>query len=253
MTSRLITSLPTAIYVSIVGIELVNRVMMVISYCVVSCTNRHSKEDNRLFFVIPKVITHQGLDAKQLSERRRTAWLAKINRKDWVPGSGSRVCSDHFVSSKPADLFNQTNPDWVPTLKLGYSSIEPDGSRHERLEERRKRFRDVDTAHTLLELNQGKRPCKTNTSSTISGVACQTDDMPDHEREIKKLRIQVEQLTKGNQALRSEVACLKPSGTCLITPDALQASPQLLKFYTGNYARVDSLYGTLQSHRVRHF
>ena len=31
-----------------------------------------------------------------------------------------RVCSDHFISGSPATLFDSTNPDWVPSLKLGY-------------------------------------------------------------------------------------------------------------------------------------
>ena len=32
----------------------------------------------------------------------RTAWINAIRRKQWVPGSGARVCSVHFISGKPA-------------------------------------------------------------------------------------------------------------------------------------------------------
>ena len=31
-----------------------------------------------------------------------------------------RVCSRHFVSRKPADLYDITNPEWLPTLNLGH-------------------------------------------------------------------------------------------------------------------------------------
>lgn len=35
-----------------------------------------------------------------------------------------RICSRHFVSGSPARLFDQVNPDWVPTLRLGYCTEE---------------------------------------------------------------------------------------------------------------------------------
>ena len=31
-----------------------------------------------------------------------------------------RICSRHFKSGKPADLINDTNPDWLPSLHLGH-------------------------------------------------------------------------------------------------------------------------------------
>ena len=30
------------------------------------------------------------------------------------------MCSSHFLSGAPADLFNDTNPDWLPTINLGH-------------------------------------------------------------------------------------------------------------------------------------
>ena len=32
-----------------------------------------------------------------------------------------RLCSEHFVSGKPAQQWDKHNVDWVPTLKLGHS------------------------------------------------------------------------------------------------------------------------------------
>ena len=31
-------------------------------------------------------------------------------------------CSDHFVSVMPAKLYDSNNPDWDPSLKLGYKT-----------------------------------------------------------------------------------------------------------------------------------
>nr|CAI5846850.1 unnamed protein product [Callosobruchus analis] len=33
------------------------------------------------------------------------------------------MCSKHFISGKPAELSDKLNPDWVPSVDMGYSSI----------------------------------------------------------------------------------------------------------------------------------
>ena len=32
------------------------------------------------------------------------------------------MCSDHFVLGSPSTLFDESNPDWAPSLNLGYDS-----------------------------------------------------------------------------------------------------------------------------------
>ena len=55
------------------------------------------------------------------------------------------VCSDHFISGKPSALYASTNPDWVPTLKLGYykapNSLSSTNRYHQ--ERRSKRCREL--------------------------------------------------------------------------------------------------------------
>ena len=34
-----------------------------------------------------------------------------------------RICSEHFISGKPAALFDETNPSWLPTEKLGHEKV----------------------------------------------------------------------------------------------------------------------------------
>ena len=42
-------------------------------------------------------IVHQGEETDELSKRRRTLWVAKINRKNFTPANHTRVCSLHFI------------------------------------------------------------------------------------------------------------------------------------------------------------
>ena len=67
------------------------------------------------------MITHHSSREKELSERRFRQYLAIIGRGD-LSGTkllNARICSRHFVSGSPADLFDDTNIDWLPTRCLG--------------------------------------------------------------------------------------------------------------------------------------
>ena len=33
----------------------------------------------------------------------------------------NRICSQYFIAGKPANLFDETNPDWLPTQTLGHT------------------------------------------------------------------------------------------------------------------------------------
>ena len=86
--------------------------------CVVGCGKRSDQENVRLYR-IPKVIKKK----KHFSERRGREWPAAINRKKTIGSlENARVCSSHFVSGAPAGLDEDTHPDWVPSLHLGYAS-----------------------------------------------------------------------------------------------------------------------------------
>ncbi|KAH7967516.1 hypothetical protein HPB49_025347 [Dermacentor silvarum] len=55
-----------------------------------------------------------------------------------------RVCGAHFIAGKPAKLFDETDPDWAPSLLLVYSAINTDPSRHQHLEKRRAEKREAE-------------------------------------------------------------------------------------------------------------
>ncbi|CAL9691906.1 unnamed protein product [Knipowitschia caucasica] len=90
---------------------------MVVSCWVNGCSNRAGGSVKLGFYSIPIIRLHECEKTKLLSEQRRRLWLAKINRQE-TPSKHARICSEHFVSGKPSDLFDQNNPDWAPSLKL---------------------------------------------------------------------------------------------------------------------------------------
>ena len=91
----------------------------VVLCCVIVCSKRFGR-DNVKFFRIPAVITRRGERERELSEIRRREFLAAIGRADLkgTKFSNARMCSLLFVSGSPANLFDDTNVDWIPTMKL---------------------------------------------------------------------------------------------------------------------------------------
>ena len=72
-----------------------------VNFCaVVGCSNRSDREKEISFYRLPAVIAHQGDKTRELSQKRRDLWLARIHREDLGPEKYpfTRVCSIHFIS-----------------------------------------------------------------------------------------------------------------------------------------------------------
>ena len=87
--------------------------------------SRTQRDKEKSFYRLPSILIHQGTQTESLSRERQQAWLAKIKREDILPEQyyNIRVCSDHFVSGTPSKLYDVTNPDWAPSLKLVYEKV----------------------------------------------------------------------------------------------------------------------------------
>uniref|UniRef100_A0AAV2KDQ1 THAP domain-containing protein 1 n=1 Tax=Knipowitschia caucasica TaxID=637954 RepID=A0AAV2KDQ1_KNICA len=116
---------------------------MVCSCWVPGCTNRANGTDKVGFYSIPSVRVHEGDFTKSLSEERRRLWLASVNRKD-EPTKFSKICSSHFITGHPSSMYERSNPDWAPTLKLG-EMLTPTKSQKKQaeIETKQKRFQRV--------------------------------------------------------------------------------------------------------------
>ncbi|KAG5278344.1 hypothetical protein AALO_G00097930 [Alosa alosa] len=91
-----------------------------VTTCIVPCCRKRSDKCPQLrYFRIPAVRLNEGDVTRELSNRRRATWIARINRANFYPTAAHRVCSLHFVKGEPSQLYDQVNPDWAPSLKLG--------------------------------------------------------------------------------------------------------------------------------------
>jgi len=68
--------------------------------CVTNCKNKSEFTVGISYFSIPVVLKHQGTQMKEISTKRCEAWIAKINRKNWVRTKNSYVCQHHFISGE---------------------------------------------------------------------------------------------------------------------------------------------------------
>ena len=118
--------------------------------CVVIGCTKHSGHDKGVSF--PQIITHRGQCDYELSKKRRDGFLAAISRDGLTEKVlvNDRICSRHFRSGKPAVLYDNTNPDWLPSFNLGHSKkLEPSKTAAERWERRRARTATgTDTSRT---------------------------------------------------------------------------------------------------------
>ena len=80
---------------------------------VVGCSSRSGRDKDVSFFRIPVVRRGRSDRELQLSKARRDGYLAAISREDMTESKlkNERICSKHFVSGRPADLFDELNPD----------------------------------------------------------------------------------------------------------------------------------------------
>jgi len=89
----------------------------------VGCSNHSDQDKGVSFFSIPVDTGHQGKEDYELRKKRRDGFLAAVSTEDLDTKAlldKYRICSKHFVSKQPAYLFDTNNPDWFPTLHLGY-------------------------------------------------------------------------------------------------------------------------------------
>ena len=96
--------------------------------CVIGCS-KHSDQDKDVSFCrIPSVTDRYGEHDYELRKKRQAGYLAAISRQDMDMCSleKCRICSRHFVSNEPADLYDVDNPAWLPTLHLGHSRKKED-------------------------------------------------------------------------------------------------------------------------------
>ena len=122
---------------------------------VIGCSKRSGRDKDVSYYRIPVVIRHQSEREYELSKKRRDGFLAAISRDDLTEKilRNDRICSRHFIAGKPANLFDETNPDWLPTQNLGHTKNTSPVSvaRWERMRGRKESAKQ-EAARTLLSI-----------------------------------------------------------------------------------------------------
>lgn len=134
--------------------------------CVRKCTFRTGRQTSDPENAVPEKVGTFGIPAilsrgcdktKEYSRQRRHLWIKRINKPHANLNSKHiRVCGRHFITGRPAALFDVTNPDWAPSLNLGYDSpavhslrLRSSMERYRRAKERDRRKKEVAAAKAL--------------------------------------------------------------------------------------------------------
>lgn len=90
-----------------------------------NCSNKKKGDSCIQYFCFPTIRKNSRDKLRKLCEDRRRQWLANIRRKDLDDkrAGNKGVCSEHFVNGSPSSVWDTTDPDWAPTLKLGHGDI----------------------------------------------------------------------------------------------------------------------------------
>ena len=100
-------------------------------------------------------------------------------------------------------MYNTTNPDWVPSLKMGYEPDHtPDPERYTQLQLRKKRLMQPKNAADDNGLETGVA-CQTDMHLDMVDGTCQTDvDM----FEVSRMEEELQRLKADNQHLQTETS-----------------------------------------------
>ena len=88
-------------------------------HCLLGCSNQSGRNKGVSFY---QVVCGRSRKEEELSRKWREGYLSAISRAD-LTESVIENCSEQFLSGKPAGLFDETSPNWLPTEKLGHSKI----------------------------------------------------------------------------------------------------------------------------------
>lgn len=80
------------------------------------------------FHRLPNVSARTMAKDRPLVQEHQQAWLKTLQRQAVRRQMyrNMRICACHFVHGQPAALKKQHDPDWVPSISLGYEQLTTD-------------------------------------------------------------------------------------------------------------------------------
>ena len=134
----------------------------------------------------------------------------------------------------PSTLYDETSPDWVPSVKMGWETKTPDTSRYARAEKRKRRI-DSESAQEVIreEVEQvvEEIQIEENECQSCTNLKHQVEKNAD---EISSLKEEIHLLKEQKSSLESEVIGLKKRlDASTLNAECLEKNKSKLKFYTG--------------------
>ena len=221
-----------------IGVQV--RVSPMVLCVVVGCFNRSGREKGVSFFRIPS-ITHRTAKDKELSTERRAEFLAAISRADVTDKilQNDRICSRHFISGKPASLYDRTNPDWLPTLFLGHSKVKARNvnavvERHARV-----RMREIHKRAAMSE-SESSSP-QPESQVLLDETSCvSAENVEEEQLDTLSAEVQTDVTGTDVQILQDElssayheIASLKAALVVPFSEMFMQGNAADVRFYTG--------------------
>ena len=152
----------------------------------------------------------------------------RINRKYLTPSqlteknSKLHVCGSHFILSRPAALFEPSNPDWTPSLNLGFKKLSVISSPESAGQQNARRKRGNENKTVQDEKHKGNKKILhaiinqteiTNNSVTADrndkSKETQRESSANIEKENQELKTRNQMLHNENQYLKEEIKRLK--------------------------------------------
>lgn len=193
----------------------------------------------------------------QLNKKRQATWLVRIKREDIRPDNYpyTRVCSDHFVTGKPSQLYETSHQDWAPSQSLGYSRGQGESSGSERAARaseraaRKRKRHESESGEEQAELESCEERAEQQSGETES-IGVQTilscEDIARSENHLKRLEGELCELKTRNKSasqedigvrikkLENEIVELKSKAKQRsLDEDAFKESDEMVRFYTG--------------------
>ena len=172
--------------------------------------------------------------------------MAAISRADLTESviENGRICSHHFASGKPADLFDELNPDWLPTENLGHSKV--NRKRVVMGEERyqRKKAR-VDAVHSqMLELSN---------STSADANSDHKEGSSSNSRDEQHMGQQIDNQTES-ELCTSEVQTTLTSHQITLTQQELNSAYEKIRLLEAQIAKIEPFTeATLQNDKCVQF
>ncbi|XP_050306658.1 uncharacterized protein LOC126743557 isoform X2 [Anthonomus grandis grandis] len=121
---------------------------------VINCGSRSDRDKDLRFFPIPTVQNSSITPRAEISRKRREFWLEAIGRGSMSEATikNGRVCSKHFIRGFPTRLTDDDDPDWVPSLHMGFTStgLKPEDFIDLQQEETEEHLRNIPEANMNL-------------------------------------------------------------------------------------------------------